>query len=232
MEFLAQVPLAESGISKEVDRDELNNFVSSIAEDLVEIMDTAYRIIAMYRYRVQYPNELEEMLPTIKVPEKFDILSAKFLEEELKAHKDSKSNPLIINQLEVEYATKKFYAGEVVDLLKLQLELDPLPNITEEDKTLRLSNKGITIVDYVISSNIHSFIVRAMRENENFIDLDMDKQMEILEKFAKEVTDANSAAQEVLNSALAPDDDEEAATGEGGKLQPGQKGKVEPIVEQ
>jgi len=156
-EFLAQSPLAQSGVAKEVDKDELNNTVNSIAEDIVAAMDNIYWFIALYRYSVLYSKEdIANMVPSITVPEKFDMLSSDHLQEELKKAKDSKFNPTILNAMETEYASKKFNTSdEVSEMVQLILKLDPLPNVTEDDKMSRLSNKGITKETYIISSNIH-----------------------------------------------------------------------------
>ena len=190
-EFLAMAPLNQSGVAKEVDKDELNNTVHAIAEDIVKLMDSLYRAIARYRYRIQYSFEdIEEMLPTISVPEKFDILSSTHLEERLKNAKTNKTNAVILNALEIEYAAKAFNADpEVRDMVELVLKLDPLANVLEEDKMTRLSNKGITLLTYIVSSNIQSFVQRAIDENKYFAELETPKQKEIMIKYAQEQID-------------------------------------------
>jgi hypothetical protein len=154
-EFLAKTPLAESGIAKEVDKDELNNTVHAIAEDIVAAMDNIYRLIAKYRYGLIYSEkDILNMVPVISVPEKFDILSSAHLVDTLKAAKADKWNPVLQSAVEVDLATKLFYTDPAVrDRLVLVLMLDPLPNVSEDDKMSRLSNKGITEEAYVISSN-------------------------------------------------------------------------------
>jgi hypothetical protein len=199
-EFLEKTPLAESGISKEVDKDELNNTVHSIAEDIVSSMDNLYRLIARYRYKNLYSaDEIEEMLPKIPVPEKFDILSPQHTGEELKEAKASKTNPVILNQLEAEYASKRFNTDpEVRDRLMLILELDPLPNISEDDKMSRLSNKGITLETYVVSSNIHEFVQRAIDEDKDFAEKELKEQKAKILTYATEQIEKNKAEAEAM----------------------------------
>lgn len=188
-EFLAKTPLAESGIAKEVDKDELNNMVHGIAEDIVSAMDNIYWLIALQRYSVIYnKDEIGEMVPEISVPEKYDMLSSDHLQEELKTAKESKFNPVLLNAMEREYAAKKFNTDpDVSDMVQLILSLDPLPNISEDDKMSRLSNKGITLETYVISSNIQEFVRRAIAEDEGFPDKKPEEQKEIMVKYAEEV---------------------------------------------
>lgn len=209
MEFLAEAPLSESGIAKEVDRDETNNTVHAVAEDIVANMDLIMYFIAKIRYGLQHrEEELEELLPPIAVPEHFDIFSVKYDEEELKNAKLNKINPVLINAMEIAYATKKFNSEpDVMRKLVSVLTLDPLSNITEEDKALRLSNKGITLDDYILSSNIVQFVERAVNEDDNFLTLDPIKQREVLLKYVEEVKDKSSMESEIKNE-LFPEDAE------------------------
>lgn len=194
-EFIATTPLSQSGVAKEVDKDELNNTVHSIAEDLVRCMDWGYWMIARYRYRLVYNEEqIAEMLPHIAVPEKYDILSSAHLEEQLKNLKTSKANPAIINAVEEEYANKAFNNDPSVRAeVSLVLELDPMANVSEEDKMQRLSNKGITLQTYIISSNINQFVQRAIEENKGFEEMETKDQKVIIAKYADEQIEASNA---------------------------------------
>lgn len=196
-QFLDQTPLNQSGTAKEVDKEELNNTVHAIAEDIVKIMDKVYLLTAMYRYKNQYSvDQIKEMLPSIPVPDHFDLLSSQFMQEEIGKAKTSKLNPLIVSAMEVEYAGKRFInEPEVKERVELILKLDPLPNVTEDEKMSMLSNKGITKLNYVISSNIQSFVQRALFENEEFESWDLKEQKGVLEIYAQEQIDADKKEQ-------------------------------------
>lgn len=191
-EFLSKAPLAQSGIAKAYDSDEMNNSVHGIAEDIVAAMDNIYWLTALYRYRLLYAvDEIKKMLPVVPVPEKFDIISSKHTQEELKSAKESKTNPVIISALEESFTTSRFGTDpQVRDRLMLILKLDPLPNISEDDKMSRLSNKGISQESYVISSNIQEFVQRAIENENGFADLELTKQKEIMAKYAQEIITA------------------------------------------
>lgn len=215
-EFLAQNPLNQSGTAKEVDKDELNNTVHSIAEDLVRVMDNIYKIIAITRYKELYSVDdiIQFMLPRITVPEKYDILSAAHLEQEITTAKTNKVNPVILNALEIEYASKKFNTEpEVGDELMLILKLDPLPNISEDEKMSRLSNKGITQETYVISSNIHEFVQQALDENPEFMDLPLKEQKAKMREYAQAQIEAQDEAKKIV-SATTQDTGLDPVTGE------------------
>lgn len=196
MQFLEKTPVAESGIAKEVDRDELNNFVYSITEDIVAAMDKTFYLINELRYTVAVPSPQARvlMLPQIAVPEKFDILSSTFLADEVEKAHTSKLNPIIIGALEVEYAAKKFYNNhEIKNELMCVLSLDPLPYITEDEKMVRLQNGGITMTDYIISSNIVSFVRKAVATDKNFYSKKLEEKQKVMIAYAAEVVKANEA---------------------------------------
>ena len=200
-EFLAKTPLSQSGVAKEVDKDELNNTVHSIAEDIVSIMDKIYKTIAYYRYKDLYPlDEIDNMLPDTTVPEVFDLLSAQHLEDELVLSRKNQANPIILNALEIDYATKRFNDQAIRDKLMLSLSLDPLPNMLETDKVLQLQNNGITQVAYIMSCNIQTFIENAIAEDEDFVNLPLLEQKQVIEAMAQAQIDKENKAKAIVKS--------------------------------
>lgn len=195
MEFLAEVPLAQSGVAKAVDKDELNNFVNGIAEDIVRILDNVYYFVCEYRYQVIVPSmaDRKAMLPKINVPEKYDLLSSNMLLSDIKAARDSNVNPVIIRALEIDYAKKKFNTDpEISYEAQAVFELDPLYGLSEQDKMTRKSNGGITDLDYITSCNIIQFIRRCVEVDNKFYSLTPDKKREAIRKLAEEVQKENS----------------------------------------
>lgn len=217
-EFLAKSPLSQSGVAKEVDKDELNNTVHAIAEDMIRNMDWIYWVIAKYRYGLIYSDdEISGMVPAIAVPEKYDILSSSHLQEQLKLAKESNANAAIVNAIEIEYANKAFNSDSSIrDTVELVLSLDPLANIPEDDKMSRLSNKGITQETYVISSNIHAFVQRAIEENKGFADMDLPKQKEIILAYAQDQIALNTSIVIAGMEDDIPDPEAENANGKQG----------------
>lgn len=219
MQFLLQTPLNQSGVGKEVDRDELNIFVNSIAKDIVAIMREIMRISIDYRYKVIVPsaNDRKALIPIFSVPEKFDLLSSSVLVNEIQTAKTGKVDASIVNEMEIEYASKKF-AGEpdVQALVRLILSLDPFPGIEDDAKMTRMQNGGISKVDYVVSCNIHQFVKRAICEDPKFVSMEYEDQAEVLQEYAQEVIDANSAAAQLKNS-LYPGTGQQDVTEQGGE---------------
>lgn len=199
-QFIAQTPLNQSGVAKEVDKEELNNTVHGIAEDLVRVMDTIYKYTGYYRYQNLYSfTEIDAMLPAVAVPEHYDLLSSQYMQTELDTSKKAGLNPVILNSMEEEYASKRFAdTPEIKDRLALILRLDPLPNVTDESKMTMLSNKGISQESYVISSNIYEFVQRALDADPKFPDAKLIEQKAKMLEYAKAQIAAGTVEGQVM----------------------------------
>lgn len=203
MEYLAQAPLNQSGTAKEVDKDALNNFVNAVAEDLIWMIDKVIYFTNELRYSFVIPDRETRMamLPYIAVPEKFDLLSSTYLEEQISKQKEGKGNPIIINAMEEEYVNKKFIADHSLrEKILLTIRLDPLAGVNEDDKITRLTQGGITKETYIISCNISEFIDRAVEEKgEDFYTMKPKDQKELLKSYAAEQIEDSTVAAKVLS---------------------------------
>ena len=202
MEFLIDPPqLAQSGISKEVDKDDMHTFFHSVAEDVVRFFDKCYSICNDYRYSGIVPNkeQREEMLPMIPVPEKYDILSETYLVSEIKMLKDAGIEPEIVNMALAEYVNKKFFANpDAAQFVNNILMLDPFSSRNEDTVIAQLTNDGITELDYTVHCNIRPFVTRAMNEEKGFFSQPFLERKKVVEGYAQEIIDANSAKGKLL----------------------------------
>lgn len=200
MEFLAQSPLNQSGTAKEVDKDELNNFVNSIAEDIVKILDRVYYFICEYRYKISVPKKDDrlQLLPKIAVPEKFDLLNSQYLMEEVKTAKDAGVSPSVLKHLQIDYARKKFNSDpDKAKEVEAVFELDPLFGYSHDDKLAMLSANGITMRDYVISCNINQLVAQCVDKDEQFFDLKFEAKKKIVIELADDIIKANSTVETI-----------------------------------
>jgi hypothetical protein len=185
MEFLAETPIAQSGVAKQVDREELYSFVHSIAEDIVRIMDEVTYDILAWRHYAQNV-DVNELLPYIPVPERYDMLSGKVLVDELTSMVQAKVDPAIINAAQIELADKKFNESKVKDLVILKLKLDPFAGVPEENISLQRTFGAVDQNDLVVHANISKFVTRALSEVDGFADLSYSEQEQIMQKYAAE----------------------------------------------
>lgn len=187
MEFLAETPLAQSGVAKQVDREELYSFVHSIAEDLVRIMDEVAFDICAWRYS-GITTDINSLVPYIAVPERFDMISGMVLVDELTKMTNAKVDPAIINAAQIELAGKKFNDKKIKDLVVLKLKLDPFAGVPEESIAMQKTFDAISKNDLVIHANINQFVTRAIEMEPGFVDATFDQQMAIMNQYADEAT--------------------------------------------
>jgi hypothetical protein len=203
MQFLDQTPLSISGDAKNVDREELNNTVYNTAEDIIYSVDKVIYFINEWRYFTIIPDKKSrmDMLPNIAVPQNFDLLPENYLMKEVTDAVTAKVNPLLIATLQQQLAAKKFYnQPELAGNIELYFELDPLPGYSVDEKITLLSSQGITQEDFIISSNMTSFLKRALREDPDFAAKKPDVQMAQLNKYASEKIKANDAAGKMIDA--------------------------------
>jgi hypothetical protein len=197
LQNLARTPANQSGTAKDLDYSQQEIFLHSVAEDSVDILDWAYKVICDYRYSVIVPIEKDRygMLPIINVPEKFNLINSSYLIQELKAAKEANLNPVLIQSMEIELAGKQFSADSAMKKkLELVIKLDPLYGKTSDQKNIEMMNGGIAKEDYILSCMIVPFVNRALLSNKDFITLPDEKQWEILYGYVTEHMDASGAS--------------------------------------
>jgi hypothetical protein len=179
MQFLAQTPLSISGDAKTVDRDELNNFVYNVAEDLVYIAD--------YLYGYQYPDRVERrrMLPFIPVPEHYELLGPDDTMATITQMRGNNIGGSLLTAMLREFAKKQFFMEKDISVpLLLEMELDPFAGMAEPDKAALLSTGCILRRDYIKSTYIKDFVKRALAEVEDFATLPYEEQGRIVDGYA------------------------------------------------
>ena len=202
MQFLDQTPLTISGDAKNVDREELQNFVYNFAEDLIASADKTIYFINEWRYSLIVPDKKkrEELLPNIPVPQNFDLLPADYLVDEITKVR-GKINPLILAMMEEQLAEKKFYnQPDLAEKVKLFFSLDPLPGTTIDEKMTLMQNQAITKRDFVISTYMADFITRALIDDDEFCDKKREEQKKILAEMADEKMKENDEAAQMIDA--------------------------------
>jgi len=185
MDILNEVGENQSGVAKTIDRSDLDSFLLSISNRLFNIYSMAAYYIGYFRYS-NVLQDWQDYLPDVNKPTNFDVLTSGMLADILQAAKQAKLNPHLIDELEKDYVNKQFGSNEKLRRKHtLYIELDPLSNVSEEDKYTRLINGGITRTDYIVSSNIKQFVNRALQE-QDFLELERSEQLAILREYASE----------------------------------------------
>jgi hypothetical protein len=189
MEFLAQTPLSESGKAKEVDRDDLNSFVYGIAYHGVEnVINKIYYFVNEERVMDLGLTEKEksEMTPRVAIPERFEILSENYLQEQISNSKD-KLNPLIVGAQEINLVNKMFEnSPDTRERIKTVIQLNPLPSFNSEQKDAAVLAGTVLKEDAMVSNYIQFFVEKAVNEHEGFLEMEYEEKYKIVQGYAKE----------------------------------------------
>ncbi|KKN74651.1 hypothetical protein LCGC14_0388530 [marine sediment metagenome] len=190
MEFLAETPLNQSGKAKEVDKEELNNFVYSIAFHLVKnFLNPIYKIISDYRYSVLIPNQEKrnKLLPLIQVPEQFDLLTENTLIEQIGKAKEAGIDATIIQEMQVDYVNKKFRdAPEIRNQLITSMAMNPFPTLNAEQLIELEMNHDITKEDAVMSTYATYFVEKAVEADPTFLEKSFEERLTIIRDMTDE----------------------------------------------
>jgi hypothetical protein len=193
MEFLAEVPLSQSGTAKQVDREELNSFVHSIAEDVVRIMDGVAYDCCAWRYS-GVTDDIRALVPFIPVPDQFDMVNGSTLISELQQLTTAGADPAIINAAQIELINKKFNDEGSKQATILQLQLDPFAGVSVDELASAKTFDAITQEDFIVHSNIAHYVRRALQENPDFGQLGYTEKMTVLNGYAREQIGLNANA--------------------------------------
>ena len=200
MEFLADTPLNQSGTAKEVDRDELNNFVYGVAQWLVTgVIEPVYKFIAAYRYTGVLGEDavkaLRAMQPAITIPERYDLLSQDVLISQLAKAKDAGIDSTIISELQTDFINKRFKEQpDVRKKIVLVQKLNPFNSLDPEAVSNLALTGQITKEDAILAIYINAFIEEAILDDRDFLDREISEQRAIIKAKAVEKAKANSAA--------------------------------------
>ncbi len=204
-EFLADTPLNQSGKAKEVDRDELNNFVYGVAQNLVnDNLNPAYYFINEMRYMKAVPNpeQRKKMLPQIPVPENYDFLTSKDAEDKLVKISESNVSEELKDIAEMTYINSKYQdQPELIARLTVIHTHDPFPEKTPEELNSLVMGGLIKKEDAVLSLYIKVFVTEQLADDEDFLKMDFEAQSEILMKMAEEKAKELSAQDQIKRQA-------------------------------
>lgn len=182
----------ESGFKRELDKEESINFIQKVSDHCVENIIIPI-IISTNDLRYGYKSNREKWLPTVNMPRKMNFNTGDVWRQRIKEAKQSNVSRSTIQNMELslvgaEYGKDSFeYKQTLCSFL-----VDSLAGLEEEEKATILLNNGCSNIDYIISSNITSFILRAYYEYEDFFSKPVKDKKDILRIYAKEVQDESN----------------------------------------
>jgi hypothetical protein len=172
LEILGQIPSNQSGIAKEYDRKELNTFCYSVCVHLADVYTQVCYHIMYQRYNSLFSSSLitdekiQAALPKVTIPTNYDVMTAAAIGLMLTQARQNNYNPLIVHGIELDYVEKLYGENSEQKIyLKLINSLDPLAFKSTDEKSIILNTNGCTQLDFIVSSNIGTFIMQLAEQN-------------------------------------------------------------------
>jgi hypothetical protein len=198
-------PEVNSGIAKGLDRQEARAFYGTLSRHMVENnLNPIFFFTNEWRYGIILSfKEREEQMPIINIPTRFDIMTAEIAAQRLKLAIESNFDSTGTTRMNIEYFEKELGKdAPEVKKMKVISKLDPLPNYTPTEKNDLMINAavaGAKYEDYFLSINIHALVERAINEEDDFLDLDYEEQVFILEGYVKDKLFKGSSNVPIVN---------------------------------
>lgn len=201
-----QVPTSQSGVAKEVDREQQNITMHSIAEDLVRVMDGVTMDVCNWRYMDAVPDKETrlEMLPDIAVPDRFDLTSTTQQLSDIQALVNSKADPVILSAVQADFMDKYFASNKpVAERGRAIMELNPFAGKTAEEIGFLSSMNLIDKRDAAVYAYLPILVDMAMEEDSGFLQNDhvtkLTKLRELVAGLSAEVK-TDIATQDTVDS--------------------------------
>lgn len=196
-EFLTETPLAQSGVAKENDRQEMNSFLFKVGSHVINrILNPIINLFAEYLYENKaYDAYLRKNIcPAISVPRNFEVPSVSQLENELTLLRNAQADKDLFVSIELEIIETRFAnQPNEKQILRDILLMNPLGGLTEDAKNAQSANGSITKEDFYIANNIGATIRELYQDDPEFgyLSFSMRKEIaynQIAAKFPTEVS--------------------------------------------
>lgn len=189
MDVVNKIGENQSGISKEIDRSELHDFLQKVADQYFEVhLKNIYYFFTKYMFGVSDPNKVDDIQPEISKPTTFDVYTATELTLQYGGAKTAGLSASYMTVKQAEIQDKEFQTNpELLAVLDLELALDPLSGVSRDDVALMLANGTVTKETAIIHDNIKMFVRRAIQEVGGFTEKKLTEQLTKLEEYAAEV---------------------------------------------
>lgn len=196
MDVEDKVGESNSGVAKVIDRSAQWDTLSTFATVMFDVhLPNQYYFINKYMFSIEaisLNKKEDKNLPAINKPTQFDILTTAELINNFAVAQKSGLDKNYLRMKSIEIANRDLStAPEARKYLITVLNLDPLYGFTQDEITLGVSNGVIRKLDWAIHENLKTFIDRAIKEKQNFLDIPKEEQIVVLEKYGNELIAAN-----------------------------------------
>ncbi len=177
---------SDTALGKMIDREELHTQILTFSNEIYTLLAQTIKAIGEMRYTDgNGGSRFSE--PIINAPKNFAMRSESDLTEEIAMAKQSNLPHVLLFRQFREYTMLRFSNdAEWQACYDLMEQIDPILYQGEAEINAMLAAGRITRYDVCLHDNLHPFIRRAIRENENFLSMEFTRQVGILDVYTKE----------------------------------------------
>jgi len=186
MDIVNKVGENQSGISKVIDRQDLDSFLGVYAgHQFKYVLPNIILFITMWRYWVVYNQNkdlITETLPTIKEPTTFDVFSISLLTDELEKLTSSGAGGALLMGVRKDIIDKRFTDELTKDFFNAIIDVDPLAHLTNDQ--LMTQSRVIGQTEMYIHTYAKDLVEESIAENEDFLGLPLQEKKKIIRDLA------------------------------------------------
>lgn len=182
----------QSGVAKVIDRSAQWDTLYTIGSVVFDIhLTNQYFYINKYMFKIESESlgkKEDTNLPEINKPTNFDILTTAELINNFQVAAKGGMDKGYLRVKSIEIANRDFATSpDVRRYLVTTINLDPLYGFTQDEINLGVNSGVIRKVDWAVHENLKTFMDRAIKEKKNFLELEKEQQLEVLESYGEEL---------------------------------------------
>lgn len=185
-----------SATQKLLDAKNLGSFVMPISNQTWQILEFSIRAIGWMRYKDDF------IPPTITPPKEFDFKTTSDYLEEIRILVEAGAPPFLVHEVLTRLLNSMFHSDiKAAKSSRVIIAADRLLTLSQEDIRLAIGGGGAQKWQGILHNSAPSLLAALIRENNDFLDQDLQVQIDALEQSAKDIAD--EAAKEVQKAAVA-----------------------------
>jgi hypothetical protein len=188
----AQGADGETATGKYIDQKTLYSFIKPISDEMFSAYEFMLNTIGEMRYGERFDGV------SLNYPNTFEFLTEQDYINQIKDAMDAGMPPMVVTPLIYRFLQTFFYNDdETAVAFELLIRADRLLTMTKEEVSLGLTRGSIAKWEEILHYSGHYLVVSLLRENENFMELEMEAKLDALIDKAKQVAEEVKAAQPI-----------------------------------
>lgn len=187
MDIINQVGENQSGISKVIDRQDLDGFLDVYSSHIFKyVLPNIILFITMWRYWIVYGKSeklIDETLPTIKEPTTFDVFSITLLTDELEKLTAAGAGGAFLTGIRKDIIDKRFSDELTKNFYNTIIDVDPIAHLTDDN--MMTQSRVIGRIEMYIHTYAKDLVEESIDIKEDFLSLPLAEKKQLIRALAE-----------------------------------------------